>query len=449
MSSAIATSEERPRINDDEAALILTSGPEEGDNHAFADWFAQLRFDAWKAFQGAPLPTRTDEAWRFATIKALDLSSFVRALPVDESSISTLIRRSTGGLETAGRMIFANDQLISRQVHAAALEAQGVIWKPLDQAIADHPALVREHFMTQDVVLGSKKFAALHQANVRAGTFLYVPKNTEVALPLETFHWMQGRNASVFPHTLIIAGENSKVTLVDRFESADPREPGLACGVSDLFLETGAKLTYVNVQDWNRQTLAFQISSTVVGRDASAVHMALNLGSRYARTESVSRLTGEGGRSDMLALSVADGSQEFDQRTLQDHRKPSTGSDLLYKNSLDDQARTIFAGLIRVEPGAHHTDAYQKVRNLLLSDDAEANSMPGLEILADDVRCTHGATSGQLDSEELFYMLSRGIPPRQARQLIVFGFLNEVIERLGNEEIGEELRELVRRKFAS
>jgi Fe-S cluster assembly protein SufD len=122
---------------------------------------------------------------------------------------------------------------------------------------------------------------------------------------------------------------------------------------------------------------------------------------------------------------------------------------LLYKNSLNDQARTIFAGLIRVEPGAHRTDAYQKVRNLLLSDDAEANSMPGLEILADDVRCSHGATSGQVDAEELFYMLSRGIPQREAQQLIVFGFLNEVIERLGDEKIGEELRGLVRRKFAA
>ena len=450
MSTAIATSEERPRINDqDDSALILTSGPADQENHAFADWFNQLRFDAWKGFQAAPLPVRTDEAWRFATIKALEFSAFTRAAPVEESVAVELIRRSPGALETAGRMIFANDRLISRERAAASLEAQGVIWKPLDQAIAEDEALVRKHFMTQEVVLGSKKFAALHQANVRAGTFIYVPKNTEVALPLETLHWLHGRNASVFPHTLIIVGENSKVTVIDRFESADGDEPGFACGVNDLFLEAGAKLTYVNVQNWSRQTLALQINSTVVGRDASAINMALNLGSKYARTESVSRLVGEGGRSDMLALSVAEGSQEFDQRTLQDHRKPGTASDLLYKNSLNDQARTIFAGLIRVEPGAHRTDAYQKVRNLLLSDEAEANSMPGLEIMADDVRCTHGATSGQLDAEELFYMLSRGIPQREAQQLIVFGFLNEVIERLGNEKIGDELREMVSRKFAA
>jgi Fe-S cluster assembly protein SufD len=446
MSTAIASTEERPRINHDESSLILTSGPAEQENHAFANWFSQLRFEGWKNFQGAPLPERTDEAWRFATIKALDLSGFSRPLPVSERVGAELVRRSATSLSTAGRMIFANDQLLSREVHDAALEAQGVIWKPLEQAIIENESLVSRHFMTQEVVLGSKKFAALHQANVRAGTFIYVPKNIEVALPLETFHWLHGRNGSVFPHTLIIVGENSKVTVIDRFESADG-EPGFACGVNDLFLERGAKLTYVNVQNWSRQTTAFQINSTVVGRDASAINMALNLGSKYARTESVSRLVGEGGRSDMLALSVAEDSQEFDQRTLQDHRKPDTASDLLYKNSLDDQSRTIFAGLIRVERGAHRTDAYQKVRDLLLSDEAEANSMPGLEILADDVRCTHGATSGQVDAEELFYMLSRGIPPRQARQLIVFGFLNEVIERLGNEQIGDELRGLVAGKF--
>jgi len=449
MSTAFATTEERPSIESEVDERILTCGPAELEDLSAAGWFSQVRNEGWRAFQEIPAPVRTDEAWRFASLQSLDLSPYSRASMIGEDATAELVRRSAGSLETAGRMIFANDRLISREVHTAALEEQGVIFKPLQRAVVEHEVLVSRHFMKQEAVLGSRRFAALHQANVRAGTFLYVPRNTEVALPLETFHWMQGRNASVFPHTLIIVGENSRVTLVDRLHSADPREPGFACGVNDLFLEAGAKLTYVTVQDWSRETLAFQINSTVVGRDASAVNMALNLGSRYARTESVSRLVGEGGRSDMLALSVAEGNQEFDQRTLQDHRKPGTASDLLYKNSLNDHARTIYAGLIRVEPGAHRTDAYQKVRNLLLSDEAEANSMPGLEILADDVRCTHGATSGQVDAEELFYMLSRGIPVRDAQQLIVFGFLNEVIERLGHTAIASELRDLLSRKFVS
>jgi Fe-S cluster assembly protein SufD len=150
-----------------------------------------------------------------------------------------------------------------------------------------------------------------------------------------------------------------------------------------------------------------------------------------------------GARSDMLAISVARGDQEFDQRTLQDHLKADTTSDLLYKNVLSDNARTVFSGLIRVEPGAHRADAYQKVRNLLLSDGAEANSMPGLEILADDVRCTHGATSGQIEPEELFYLKSRGIDDLAAKQLIARGFLNEVVARLPEPVLSEYLQKQI------
>lgn len=448
MSTGIASTEEKQRINHDESALILMSGPNALENHAFADWFRQLRFEGWEAFTQLPMPRRSDEAWRFASVKALDISSYSRPHIVSDAAQADLIARSAGLAKVAGRMVFANDRMLARDIRGDALRADGVIFEPIEKAAVEHEEIFRKHFMTQEIVLGSKKFAALHKAWVKNGTFLYIPRNVEIDLPIEVFHWLHGSGGSIFPHTLLIVGENSRVTLIDRFESDDPASTGFACGVNDLYLEPGAKLTYINVQNWSRPTLALQINSTVVGRDARALSMNLNLGSSYARSESVSRLIGEGGRSDMLAVSVAEDDQEFDQRTLQDHRKPDTASDLLYKNSLDDKARTIFAGLIRVEPHAHRTDAYQKVRNMLLSDDAEANSMPGLEILADEVRCTHGATSGQIDEEELYYMLSRGIPKDRARQLIVFGFLNEVIERLENEVIGDELRALVQAKFA-
>lgn len=436
------------RINADDMALIVMGGPDAIENHAFADWFRQLQFEGWESFQSLPMPQRTDEAWRFASVKSIDITPYTKPQPVSDADQTALIERSTGLKETAGRMIFANDQLLRREILSDDLKRKGVIWEPIEKAVVEHEALFREHFMTQEVVLGSKKFAALHKAWVKSGTFLYVPRNVEIDLPIEVFHWLHGSGGSTFPHTLLVAGENSKVTLVDHFESSDAEAPGFALGVNDLFLGEGAKLTYVCAQNWSEKTLSFQINSTVVGRDATATGMNLNLGASYARHESVSRLVGQGGRSDMLAVSVAGGTQEFDQRTLQDHRQPDTTSDLLYKNSLSDKARTIFAGLIRVEPHAHRTDAYQKVRNLLLSDDAEANSMPGLEILADEVRCTHGATSGQIDEEELFYMLSRGIDKRTAQQLIVSGFLNEVVQRLGNQAVAEKLGGLIESKFA-
>ncbi len=445
--STIVAPEDLKEVNADETGLIITSGPASQDNHAIADWFRQLQFEGWGNFESLAMPARTDESWRFANLKSLDLSSFTAAQPVSDSVQRALLERSVGLEKTAGRMVFANDALLQREVLADSLRAKGVIFEPLDVAITKHADIFRKHFMTQDIVLGSKMFAALHKSRVTSGTFLYVPRGVEIELPIEVFHWLHGANGSVFPHTLLVADDHSKVTLVDYFESADDAR-GFACGVNDLYVGSGAKLTYIAVQNWSRKTLAFHLNSTQVGRDANATGMHLNLGSAYARSESVSRLTGAGGRSDMLAISVADGAQEFDQRTLQDHQSPNTASDLLYKNSLDDKARTIFAGLIRVEPHAHRTDAYQKVRNLLLSDDAEANSAPGLEILADDVRCTHGATSGQLDSEELFYMLARGIPRKVAQQLIVFGFLNEVTQRLQNEPVEERLRALVRSRFA-
>jgi Fe-S cluster assembly protein SufD len=402
---------------------------------------------AWETFQSLPPPARNEESWRFSTIKALDLSRYSASLPVDDSVREELISRSAGLEQSAGRMVFGNDTLLAREVFSDSLRQKGVLWLPLDQALADYGDLVRSRFMREEAILGGRKFAALHASKVRTGTFLYVPRGVEIELPVEAFHWLHGSGGSCFPHTLVVAEPMSKVTVVDYFENADPTAPGFACGVNDLWLGDGAQVTYVCSQAWSSEALAVQINSTVVGRDAAAKALTLNIGSRYARSESVSHLRGPGGRSDMLAVAVAEDSQEFDQRTFQVHEAPNTSSDLLYKNALDDQSRTIFSGLIRVSPGAHKTDAYQKVRNLLLSDEAEANSMPGLEIEADDVRCTHGATSGQIEEEELFYLRSRGIPLREAQRLVVYGFLDEVLGRLENEPLASRLCSMLHAKF--
>ncbi len=314
--------------------------------------------------------------------------------------------------------------------------------------MVEHADLFRKYFMSQPAVLGSAKFAALHQALVSSGTFLYVPRGVEIETPIEIFHWLYGENASVFPHLLLVADELANVTVIESFRSVDRHLAGFACGVNDLIAGPGAKVTYVAAQTWGENVRALQMNTTTVDHDASAMSLNLHLGGRYSRFESLSRLIGDGARSDLLAVAVATNEQEFDARTLQDHVSAHTASDLLYKNALENRARCTFGGLIRVEPHAHFTDAYQKVRNLLLSDDAEANSMPGLEILADNVRCTHGATSGQIDEDELFYLRSRGIPIPVAQRLIVSGFLNEVIRRLDQPAIENALQRLIDEKFA-
>jgi Fe-S cluster assembly protein SufD len=401
------------------------------------DWFRELQTRAWSEFEAEPLPVRTNELWRFSSVKNLGLDGYISAPEFSANASRLTVQRQF--LNPAGRLVFANEKLVSAEVLDPAVKHAGVIFTTLSQALEKHSDLLREHFMAQPARLGSAKFAALHKAVVRAGTFLWVPRGVEFEAPFEVFHLVQGDLASVFPHTLVIADDNSRVTFLEHFVSANPEHRGFACGVNDLVLMPGSKLTYVSVQEWSRNFVSVQVNSTVAAKDSAAMNLALNFGGKYSRLESVSRMVDRGARSDMLAISVARGEQEFDQRTLQDHLKPDTTSDLLYKNALYDQSRTIFSGLIKVEPGAHRTDAYQKVRNLLLSDEAEANSMPGLEILADEVRCTHGATSGQVEPEELFYLKSRGINDLAAKQLVARGFLNEVVDRLPDEQLSEYL----------
>jgi len=414
----------------------------------FPDWFRDQQRAAWQQFEASPKPTRKDQAWRFSNVALLDLAPFKFGGTLSEEERTAILERSRGLDEVAGRMIFAGDELIERDVISDQLKKRGVIFQSLERAMVEHTELFRKHFMSQPTILGSAKFAALHQALVSSGTFLYVPRGVEIEQPIEIFHWLNGENASVFPHLLLVTDELAKVTVIEHFRSVNEHAPGFACGVNDLVAGPGAKVTYVCAQNWAENVVALQMNTTTVDHDASAMSLNLHLGSRYSRFESLSRLIGEGGRSDLLAVAVAKHQQEFDARTLQDHISPHTASDLLYKNALDDRARTIFGGLIRVEPHAHFTDAYQKVRNLLLSDDAEANSMPGLEILADNVRCTHGATSGQIEEDQMFYLRSRGIPTKVAQRLLVTGFLDEVIQRLDQPAIAEHLHRLIEDKFA-
>ena len=397
------------------------------------EWFHRDQLKAWESFLGIPQPKRNDEPWRFANLKAIDLSGFVNAGAVQDER--ELVSRSLGFSELAGKLVFANEKLIHREGSGLP---EGALLLSLEQAASEQEVLFKRNFMTTEARLGSKKFAALHHARLRTGAFVHVPKGVVIEQPIEIWHWVEGANAAIFPHTLVVLEEGAAATVIDRFVSVG-EERSLAVAVNDLTLGIGSKLSYVGVQQWSASTTAFHLNTTEVARDSVSTALQMNLGGAYIRSESDSLLLGEGSRSVMLSITPADANREIDQRTFQDHVAPRATSDLLYHNALADSSRTIFAGLIKVEKEAHETDAYQKVRNLMLSDEAEANSMPGLEILADNVRCTHGATSGELNEDELFYMLARGIPPKQAAQLIVRGFFGTVLERLEDSLLEERL----------
>jgi len=406
-------------------------------------WWLERKKAAYARFAALPMPKRTDEGWRFSNFGALSLDGFSLPEPVKLADA----HHSALGIAGAGTLAIANHRVIVHEPVAADLAQQGVIFASLQDALLKHGELVRAHLLTQPSKLGSEKFAALHEAFLEDGAFIYVPKGVEIAVPFGVFHYAANSGTALFPHTLVVAEDNAKVTVADFFRSANAGEKQFICGGNDLFAGHGAHVTYVAMQDWSRETLSLQFNATVARRDARVLSLNLHAGARQARHESFSQLQAPGAHSEMLALTIAHGTQEFDQRTLQIHQAPNTSSNLLYKNALLDQAKTIFSGLIVVDPDAQKTDAYQSNRNLMLSDDGEAHSLPGLEIQANDVRCTHGATSARIPAEQEFYLQSRGIRKAQADELLVFGFFEEVLGKIENEQLHDRLSEIIRAKF--
>lgn len=408
---------------------------------ALPAWWLDRKAAAYAKFSSLPMPKRTDESWRFSSLQNLSLD----VAPAAGAGASATAH-PVFDVPSVARFEFTDNRIQNSPSLSAELRQLGVIVTTLRDAVVKHADLLRTHFMAQPQKLGSEKFAALHTAFVGDGAFIYVPRGVEIPDAILVSYVASGAEAAVFPHTLVVAEENAKVTVVDSFHSADGLAH-LACGANDLYAGHGAQLTYVAAQAWSRDALSFQFNSTVVRRDAQVRSLNVHLGARQARHESLSQLQAPGGFSEMLALTVANGAQEFDQRTLQIHQAPNTKSDLLYKNALLDTAKTIFSGLIIVDPDAQKTDAYQSNRNLMLSDNAEANSLPGLEIQANDVRCTHGATSSRIDPEQLFYLQARGIAPARASELLVFGFFEEVLARLENPPLHDALYALIQTKF--
>ncbi len=410
-------------------------------------WLAERRAAGLEQFKNLAMPTARDEAWRFASVGKLSIDDFNPVEAPASATLNALTERSGLVTARAGRSVYVDDAPANFEGISQELADQGVIYLPIAEAIAQHPELMEKYFLKESTELGSQKFFGLHAATVKAGSVLFVPKGVEIKQPFVNYYWTSGQRAAVFPHTLIIAEDNANVSVVDLFFSETEANEALNVSVSNIHAGAGAHVFRKIVQDWNEKTVSFQLDTIVAERDAQVKNIAVNIGAQRARFESQTRIEGAGADVKMYSLTVAEETQEFDQRTFQTHNAPNAVSDLLYKNALLDNSRTIFSGLIKVAEGAQQTDAYQTNRNLLLDPTAEANALPGLEILANDVRCSHGATTGNVDEAELFYMMQRGIPRRVAMQLMVFGFFEEVIEKIENDELADNLRDLIHKKF--
>ena len=275
------------------------------------------------------------------------------------------------------------------------------------------------------------RFRALHAALWTGGVFLYVPAGVEVALPLVAHTWLGAAGGAVFPHTLVVAGPGSRVTLVDLLASAEGTTRQVATAVAELVVQEGAQVRYVAIRDW--ATPMWEVGSLVrarVGRDAAVHTLVVGLGGGVLKVDVESYLDGPGASSEMLGLYFAADGQHMDFHTLQEHAAPHTTSDLLYKGAVRDTAKTVFAGLIRVHWGAQKTNAFQSNRNLILSEGARADSIPKLEIMANDLRCTHGSATSRLHEDHIFYLMSRGLTRAQAVRMIVGGFFAEVFDRI-------------------
>ncbi len=411
------------------------------------EWLKQRRLDAWGVYEDLALPTTKLEEWRYTDVSLFKLEAMRLAEPAVGAAIPAGARAMQEGKEAAGRVLQVGASIVETWLDEA-LVAKGVLLMDLATAAREHPELVEQHLATDAVPAAAGKFAALNAALWTAGVFLYVPRGVRIDAPIRVARWIDESGIAVFPRTLIIADEGSHVAYVDEFASPDLEGASLSCGAVEVFARDGADVQYVALQRWGKGVRHLSMQKTIAGRDSNLDTLVVNLGASVARVDLGARLEGPGARSDMLGLYFATGDQHFDHNTRQDHVVPHATSDLLYKGALYDEAKTVFRGIIRVHPKAQRTDAYQTNRNLLLSPDAEAVTLPNLEIEADDVRCSHGATVGQLNEEELFYLMSRGLTRKQAERLVIFGFFGEVLERLPLPGVVEELRAAIEERIS-
>jgi Fe-S cluster assembly protein SufD len=421
------------RIGFDEEALSALSSP--------APFVETLRKQAFDEFLALPLPSQETEEWRYTDLDGFDfgLHPFAeggRAANLDEVPDEILAAAGNVG-ERDGLQIQRNSEVVVTHL-ASELEAKGVWFGDLDRAIGDRSDLV-ERYLHALVSTERSKFTALHGAFRSGGTFLHVPRDVRVELPIQTLTYVDADGSAAFPRTLVVAEEGSEVTFIDRYVSA-ALDHVLSDAIVEIYVGSGAHVRYVALQEYGDGVTHLAVQRARIGRDGSLKTLGVAFGGTLARAEIEAVLAEDGASSEMLGVYFGDGDQHIDHRSIQDHIGSRTSSDLLYKGAMRDRSNAIYTGTVVIEKGAHRCDAYQTNRNILLSETARAHSVPNLEILTNDpTRCGHAASVGPVSDDELFYLMSRGIPEKEAERLIVFGFFQEVLDRVEIPEVRDGL----------
>jgi Fe-S cluster assembly protein SufD len=411
------------------------------------EWMRERRREAWTTYQELPMPTQQDEEWRRTSLRDIHLEDV--ELSEDWHAPTGTLLPEAERKETFGGFLGIYD---GRRVEYRLdddLKAKGVIFTDMATALREHGDLVREYFMTKCVPASDSKFAALHGAFWDTGTFLYVPKGVAVELPLRTIVAASLDGTASLAHTLIILDEESQATFAEDFTSPLTGNAGFSSRVAEIILKRGANLHYIGVQHWGKSVHDFHTERVLLDRDSTIILQTVELGSRLSKGRVEAILHGNGATAKLQGLYVEDGRQHLDRYTLQDHRAADGTSDLLFKGVLTDKSRSVFSGLIRVSPEGKKTAAYQQNRNLLLSRTARADSIPNLEIGANDILgCTHGATVGKVDEEQLFYLMCRGLSRIDATHLIVEGFVDPLIEQVPITGLREALRHEIQERVS-
>jgi len=421
----------------------------QSDIRAAGDSVASYRALAWNAFKRLSLPVTTEEAWRRTDIHNLPVDKFKFAIngafndlpSVREDLLKPLTGDKHGGqiVLTPGGVTIELEEKLSRQ---------GVIFTDLKTAEQKHPELL-EKMIGKTVNVEEGKFSALAGAFAQNGVVLYVPKGVIVEEPLHSVLWGPGADLAHTSHILVLVDDGASVTYVH--ESASPDETGsnsMHAGIVEIQVMQEAALKFVELQSWGRHVWNFSHERARVDRAGKLDWIFGAIGSRLTKNFSELDLAGEGAQGRMSGFYFTDGNQHLDHDTQQNHLSQNTTSDLLFKGALKGRSRSVWQGMIYVAPGAQKTDGYQANRNLILSDGARADSIPGLEILADDVRCTHGATVGKLEQEPLFYLKSRGIPQAEAEKIVVEGFFDPIFQRIPFEGVRERFQQYIADKMA-
>ena len=409
------------------------------------DWMLEKRLAAWRLFEATPWPSATDDAWRRTRLTGFNLNKFqpfATPLHSENEAVSAFIQNELDELESAASLVFEDGGVRYRAIRED-LAGKGVIFTDLQSAVREHPELVQKYFMTQAVTPEQNKFTALHAALWDTGAFIYVPKNTKVELPLQII-LNQGTGVGGYHHTLLVAEQGAEVTVVDDLLGG---KDGMQSSVVELVMADNSVVRYMNLQDFDHSTWNFLTGRAAMARDTDLRWIQVSWGSRLTKAFLDLDLMGKGGHAELLGIYFPTGRQHIDHQTLQLHRAPHCFSDLLFNCALKDKARSVYMGVIKVFPDAQKTDAYQRNGNLVLDSTARADSIPGLEIEADDVRCTHGATASQVEEEYVFYLMARGLSRPQAKRMIVQGFFQAVLDRVPVESVVHKLERVIERKI--